>query len=295
LAPNGCSVLVHGETGTGKDVVAQLLHELSGRPGPLVRVNCAAIPAELVESELFGHEAGSFTGASMQRKGALELAAGGTLLLDEIADLPLHQQAKLLCALETPFRRVGGQEPIRFAGRVVSATHRDLLADVRSGRFREDLFYRVAGVPVEMPPLRAHPEDIAELAAWILDSVAFGLPLSMAALRALERHPWPGNVRELQHVLEAAAALDEDGTVGVGDLVALRHAPSHGDAHVGAAILELEGPGSKFLRAQRAAAGSAVQRTGGNVSEAARLLGIDRKTLTRLLPAPIQRKREPDR
>jgi formate hydrogenlyase transcriptional activator len=216
VAPTDATVLVHGETGTGKELVCRALHELSDRRAqPFVSVNCAAISPALIESELFGHERGAFTGASSQRPGRFELAEGGTLFLDEIGELPLELQAKLLRVLqEREFERVGGTRTLRSNARIVAATNRDLAERVRAGRVREDLFYRLYVVPVKVPPLRDRREDIGLLAEHFLErcQARWGRKFARIApafAERLERHDWPGNVRELEHVIERACLISE--------------------------------------------------------------------------------------
>jgi transcriptional regulator with PAS, ATPase and Fis domain len=218
LAPADTAVTVLGETGTGKELVAQALHARSPRrDGPFIPVNCAAIPESLMESELFGHEKGAFSGAERQRKGAFEEADQGTLFLDEIGEMPLDLQAKLLRSLESgEVKRVGSSRPIHVHVRVVSATHRDLRAQVRAGKFREDLYYRLAVIPIAVPPLRARQGDVRALAQRFLDAAApRGLQLrwSEEALRRLEGHDWPGNVRQLRNVVQRALLFRGEGTV----------------------------------------------------------------------------------
>ncbi|MBI5619071.1 MAG: sigma 54-interacting transcriptional regulator [Gammaproteobacteria bacterium] len=223
VAAADSTVLVIGETGTGKEQIAHALHKLSGRrEAMLVKLNCAALPSELIESELFGHEKGAFTGATVQRKGRFELADGGTLFLDEVGELSMAAQAKLLRALqEQEFERVGGTRTIKVDVRVIAATNRDLGAMVQAGTFRSDLYYRLNVFPIEVPPLRARVPDIAPLAAHFLARLArkLGKPLTgfnAASLARLERYGWPGNIRELQNVVERAAVLAKDSVVSLG-------------------------------------------------------------------------------
>jgi transcriptional regulator with GAF, ATPase, and Fis domain len=225
VASTSTTVLLHGETGTGKEILARAIHELSPRrSGPLVRVNCAALSPALVESELFGHEKGAFTGAAQRRVGRFELADGGTLLLDEVGEIPPEMQPKLLRVLqEQEFERVGGSQPVRVNVRILSATNRDLAKAVAAGRFRADLFYRLAVFPIEVPPLRARPDDCAVLARAFVEEQAhrLGKPLRGIDPRALERlvaHDWPGNVRELANVIERAAIVATGTTLGEKDL-----------------------------------------------------------------------------
>ena len=237
VAKTDAAVHVHGESGTGKELVARAIHRLSPRAqGPFVKVNCGALPDTLLESELFGHERGAFTGAVKQRLGRFELAHGGTLFLDEIGDVSANLQVKLLRALqEHAFERVGGEETIEVDVRVVSATHRDLKAEVEAGRFREDLYYRLHVVPLALPPLRAREGDVVRLARYLLGRIAerMGRPapeLTPEAEAALTRYPWPGNVRELENALEQALVFAEGEALGADDLPAFLSDRARGDA-----------------------------------------------------------------
>ena len=217
VAPSDVPVLILGETGSGKEVVARAIHSAVARAaGPFLRVNCGAIPAGLIDSELFGHERGSFTGAAAQRKGWFERADGGTLFLDEIGELPLAAQVRLLRILQDGrFERVGGTRPLHVDVRIVAATHRDLRAMVAEGRFREDLWYRIAVFPIQLPPLRERPEDIPALATHFALRAATRFGTAAAASRRrttsslLAGYAWPGNVRELAAVIERAVILGE--------------------------------------------------------------------------------------
>ncbi|MEO6786826.1 MAG: sigma-54 dependent transcriptional regulator, partial [Chthoniobacteraceae bacterium] len=224
VAPFDTNVLILGESGTGKEMVARHIHELSGRSGhPFVPVNCGAIPADLLESELFGHEKGAFTGALSTRMGRFEFAEGGTLFLDEIGDMSLQMQVKLLRVLqERTFERVGSNRTIRCNVRIIAATHRDLDAAISAGRFREDLFYRLNVFPVQMPPLRERLEDLPVLIEHLVQRQGRNggrhIRLDKDAMNCLARNPWPGNVRELANLLERLAILFPEQCIGAGDL-----------------------------------------------------------------------------
>ena len=224
VAPTDSTVLILGESGTGKDLLAQEIHARSPRSSkPFVAVNCAALPETLIESELFGYERGAFTGAAQQRKGKFELAHGGTLFLDEIGDMNPVTQAKVLRALENrTIERLGGTQSISVDVRVISATHRNLSAEIRAGKFREDLFYRLRVVSIELPPLRTHKRDLAVLAEAFLQMHAGRLGrtarLGREALTAIERYDWPGNVRELKNALERSLVLARGEEIGIADL-----------------------------------------------------------------------------
>jgi transcriptional regulator with PAS, ATPase and Fis domain len=224
VAPADSTVLILGESGTGKDLMAQEIHARSSRAGKAyVGVNCAALPETLIESELFGYERGAFTGAAQQKKGKFELASGGTLFLDEIGDMNPVTQAKVLRALENrTIERLGGTQTIPVDVRVISATHRNLSAEIRAGKFREDLYYRLRVVTIELPPLRAHKGDIPVLSEAFLQMHGARLGrtarLTREALAAIDRYDWPGNVRELKNALERSLVLCPGEEIGVGDL-----------------------------------------------------------------------------
>ena len=248
VADTEATVLILGETGTGKEVVARNIHYFSSRrDGPFVPVNCGAIPGELLESELFGHEKGAFTGAISARQGRFEMAQGGTLFLDEIGDMPLPMQVKLLRVLqERTFERVGSNKTIEADVRVIAATHRDLEAAIQEEKFREDLFYRLNVFPIEMPPLRERVEDIPllinELIARIEHERRGSVRLSPSAVMALCQYPWPGNVRELANLIERLAILHPFGVVEVQDL------PEKFRRHLGP-VQEVEVPEPEALAA----------------------------------------------
>ena len=284
VARSDTPVLILGETGTGKEVVARAVHRRSRRaPGPFLRANCGAIPAELIDSELFGHERGSFTGAVAQRKGWFERADGGTLFLDEVGELPLAAQVRLLRILQDgTFQRVGGQRQLAVDVRVVAATNRDLHAMVGDGRFREDLWYRLAVFPIRLPALRERPEDIASLAAHFALRAAerLGLPARIPTLEddaLLTAYPWPGNVRELASVIERAAILGDGKRLEVATaLGATSPAPLLTPAGRQPDAFEtLDAAMARHVEA-------ALARTAGRVEGArgaARLLGINPHTL----------------
>jgi len=292
VAPTPTTVLLLGESGTGKEMVARLIHAQSGRPGPWVAVNCAALPAELLESELFGHEKGAFTGASERHTGRFELAQRGTLLLDEISELPLPLQAKLLRVLqEREVDRVGGHRPVPLDVRVIATSNRDLSAMVQQGLFRSDLYYRLNVFPIVLPPLRDRLEDLPALTAVLVEETSRGLGrpaprVDDAAVEALRGHPFPGNVRELRNMLERALVRC--------------HGPVLGLAHMSLAIvpgsnpLPFPSPISSTITAtptfpgslpidlgelERLAIAEALRRVRGNRTHAARLLGIGLRTL----------------
>jgi transcriptional regulator with GAF, ATPase, and Fis domain len=274
VAPTGTTVLIEGETGTGKELIAQRIHELSPRGGrPMVKVNCAGLPSTLVESELFGREKGAYTGAVSREPGRFEVANGSTIFLDEIAELSLELQAKLLRVLEEgEFERVGSSRTIRTDVRVITATNRDLGAEVDSGRFRRDLFFRLAVVQIRMPPLRERPEDIPLLVWSMVELLGATMNRSVESIRRqdmeqLQRYAWPGNVRELRNMVERTLIL------GSGPV--LRIAPPVVSSHEGDPIMSLD-------EALRGHITRAIEVAGGRISGpggAAELLGLKPTTL----------------
>ena len=287
-AQTDATVLLRGETGTGKGLFARAIHVNSPRQaGPFVTVDCTTLPAQLVESELFGHERGAFTGADRRVPGKVELAEGGTLFLDELGELPLEMQGKLLRFLqERTFERVGGRETLRADVRILTATHRDLESRVREGRFREDLYYRVRVVEIEVPPLRARGADeIESLARHFADLYArrYSRPsmrFTHDALARLRAHDWPGNVRELEHWIESAVVLAPDGDLGAS------HLPSVSRGARPSATPEVMALGLTLDEATRRYIAATVEACDGNRSEAAKQLGIGRNTITRALARP---------
>jgi len=284
-APTDLTVLIHGESGTGKELMARAIHRLSSRKdGPFIPVNCAAIPEGLLESELFGHERGAFTGAIRARPGRFELAREGTLFLDEIGDMPLAMQAKILRVLqERQFERVGGTRSIGADVRVIAATHQDLEAMAAEGRFRSDLFYRLQGVRLVMPPLRERIDDLPLLVTHLLERAAQRLwrqpaTVSTEGLRCLWTYPWPGNIRELQHVLEGAMVLS-DGVILPEHLPPAvqrgAKAGAAGDASPAVAG-SLDGALEDW---ERRAILDALQKAHGVQARAAKILGITERSL----------------
>src|SRR5690606_4935019 len=283
VARTDARVLITGESGTGKELVAAAIHDSSPRSGgPFVRVNSAAIPRELVESEMFGHEKGAFTGAHDRRRGRFELADGGTLFLDEVGDLGAGAQAKLLRALETGMiERVGGRKPVRVDVRVIAATNRDLPTAIAEGTFREDLYYRLNVIPVRLPPLRDRLSDIPELTAHFLAQlrVRHGLEspvLTEDAITAMQRYHWPGNVRELANLCERLAILYPGRTVDasiVNTLLGATGTPGEDDAARSLA--------ERLDAFERRIITREIEAAGGSIAEAARRLQTDRATLYR--------------
>src|SRR5437764_3363639 len=301
VAPTDATVLIQGETGTGKELLAKTIHHHSERRGPFVALNCPGIPTELLESELFGYERGAFTGAVERRIGKFEAAAGGTLFLDEIADMPLALQAKVLRVLqEREFTRVGGREAIRADVRIIAATNQDLEAAVRAGRFREDLYFRLNVVRITVPPLRERRADVPELIEFFLGKVNRELGTALVGVSAevrdlLLRHSWPGNVRELENALLRAAVLTGGRTLvpedfalagqprqAAGDALPLEEAVRRRLAELLAAdatALPSDLHALLINAVERPLIEVVLERAGGNQVKAAEMLGINRNTL----------------
>jgi DNA-binding NtrC family response regulator len=284
-AKSAASVLVTGERGTGKELVARAIHTLSPRAkGPLEKLNCAALPSELIESELFGHEAGAFTGATKQRRGKFERASGGTLFLDEVGDMPLPMQAKLLRVLqEREIERVGGSETMKIDVRVVAATNRDLVAACESGAFRADLYDRLNVLPLTIPPLRARREDVPVLATHFLRLAAAAndrrrVRLEDDAIAALSAYAWPGNVRELRNVIERLVILTPDDAIGADDV---KNCLPGGSATSKTSGIYRPGVPMRVLveEAERVILQEAIAHHGGQMSKAARALDLERSHL----------------
>ncbi len=283
VAPSEARVLITGESGTGKEVVARLIHQWSPRlAGPLVTVNCAAIPESLLESEFFGHERGAFTGAVAQRVGRFEEATGGTIFLDEVGEIPLSLQAKLLRVVQDgAYQRIGGNEERHSNARVVAATNRDLEEEVEAGRFREDLYYRLNVIEIALAPLRDRREDVLSLATTFAARYGTGTPrLAPNTVDVLTRYPWPGNVRELQNAMERAALMSRGG------IILPEHLPTRVVREAGSAsqVPAANAPaavahGQTIEDLERDAIRNALRDHGHNRTRAAKALGISRRTL----------------
>ncbi|HVS51010.1 MAG TPA: sigma-54 dependent transcriptional regulator [Opitutaceae bacterium] len=276
IAPSESRVLITGESGVGKEIVADVIHGWSRRAGgPLVKVNCAAIPENLLESELFGHEKGSFTGAMQQRIGRFEEANGGTILLDEIGELPPSLQAKLLRVIhDGTFRRIGSSRDIQTDARVLAATNRDLEVQIAAGRFREDLFYRLNVMEIHLPPLRERPEDILPLATHFIGQFSNQKSrFSATVVAALTRYRWPGNVRELRNAMERAALLSRGG------IVLPEHLPTRVIEATSGPAPEA-GEASRLEEIERDAILKALRKNNFNRTETAKELAISRRALT---------------
>jgi two-component system response regulator HydG len=311
VAPTNAFVLLVGESGTGKELAARLIHDRSTRArGPFVAVSCGAIPESLLESELFGHEKGAFTGAAGRKEGRFERAHGGTLFLDEIGELSAAVQVKLLRVLQDGVvDRLGGTAPVQVDARIVTATNRDLAAEVKAGRFREDLFYRLDVVTVRLPPLRERREDVPLLAAAFLRRLADAngrrvTGFTPAAMAALETAPWPGNVRELLHAVERAVILARGERVDVGDLPeGLRLAGAGLGPTTGTPTALTIPPGTPMEEVERLVIRETLRQTRGDKTLAAQILGIaprtiyrklDRDEAGRLVDRPVGSSEEPE-
>lgn len=296
VADTPSTVLLTGESGTGKELVASALHASSSRKGkPFIRINCAAIPKDLIESELFGYERGAFTGAVTSKPGRFELADGGTLFLDEIAEIPVEMQAKLLRAIqESEFERVGGIKTLKVDVRLIAASNRDLRREIADGRFREDLYYRLAVVPISLPPLRARVDDIPALAEHFIEKYNKRLGkkvqgLEPDALEILQEYPWPGNIRELENMMERMILFADGPLILAKDLpeplketdtvrLPLAIAPAGGHAATGdSSMKDIVKQAAAEL--ERDLIAKALEETGGNVTQAAKKLKISRKSL----------------
>jgi two-component system, NtrC family, response regulator AtoC len=271
------TVLLTGESGTGKDLVAKVIHYTSDRAGrPFMNITCSALPEQLLESELFGHERGAFTDARLQKKGLLETADGGTVFLDEIGEMTPALQAKLLRFLEEKsFKRVGGSTDIRVDVRVIAATNRNLEEEVGKSQFRSDLYYRLNVLPIALPSLRSHPEDLPLLVEYFIDSfnVEFRkkvLGATPAAYTVLQQYGWPGNVRELRNVIERAMLLSDHDRLDATDFAAMSHAITAGDE------FELPAKGVDLEKLERSLVIQALRRSGGNQTRAGAMLGLNR-------------------
>lgn len=280
VAPSSAPVLITGETGTGKELIARAIHSLSPRERQaLIAVNCGALPENLLESELFGYEKGAFTGAAARKPGRLELADGGTLFLDEIGDMPLSMQVKLVRVLqEHEFERVGGTQTVKVDFRIVSATHRNLKDQIAKGLFREDLYYRLSVIPIQLPSLRERAADIPLLVQHFVQKLSSGRTppvVGASAMAALKRYPWPGNIRELENVVERAVILAGSGQI---DLI---HLPREiaGATQMLSEEFVLPEEGVQLEEVEKSLIRQALRRTDGNQTKAATLLGISRPTL----------------
>jgi two-component system response regulator HydG len=319
VAPTSATVLVLGESGTGKELIARAIHQHSGRTGPFLAVNCSAIPNDLVESELFGHVRGAFTGAVNARVGLFEAADKGTVFLDEVGDLPLQSQVKLLRVLqEGEIRRVGSNDPVTVDARVIAATNADLKTQISIGKFREDLYYRLHVIAIHVPPLRRRRDDIPLLSYHFLRKYARRMSrdvgrIGVEAMRILREQKWPGNVRELEHAIEHAVVMAKSDTIVPGDLPSYKEVPPpvayEDEDSVPAPDSEtvLTGFGRltdlPYASAKKQALDmfeqayleAVLRRTGGNVSEAARQAGLDRSNFRRVLKKADFRKKTSSR
>ena len=270
VAPTGATVMLYGESGTGKSIIAKVIHHLSGKKGPFVEINCAAIPENLLEAELFGYERGAFTGAVTSKKGKFELAQNGTIFLDEISEMGLSSQAKLLRVLQDgSFERLGGLATIKTNARVIAATNRNLREALREKKFREDLYYRLNVFPIEIPPLRQRKKAIPEIAKYFIAQASKRMGKEIrqipdGVMKTLQNYPWPGNIRELQNVIERAVILSKGGKLAPPRL------------EEGVENIALEG---SLKELEKKAIENALERFGGNKKKAAEYLGISLRTL----------------
>ena len=276
VAKTDATVLLQGESGTGKSLVAKAIHHLSGRKGPFVELNCAAIPETLIESELFGHEKGAFTGAIKAKRGKFELAQNGTIFLDEIGEMPLSAQAKFLRILqERTFERIGGTTTLNTSARIIAATNQDLMAGIREKRFREDLYYRLSVFPIMLPPLRKRLEAIQDLTNYLVQSISMRIgkkvsEISNDTLKQIKSYEWPGNLRELHNVIERAIILSQDSRLTLPPLTT--------------SLIETKSePATRRLRnirdLEKEAIEATIKETGGHRRKAAKILGISIRTL----------------
>jgi transcriptional regulator with PAS, ATPase and Fis domain len=279
VAPTDSTVFISGESGTGKELIAEGIYEHSTRKGkPFIKINCVAIPEGLLESELFGHEKGSFTGAISQKKGKFEIADGGTIFLDEIGDMPLTTQAKLLRVLqEKEIERVGGSVPIKIDVRFIAATNKNLKKMIKEGLFREDLYFRINVFAISAPPLRDRQEDISVIANYFLESLTKKAKLSTTALQLLIGYDWPGNIRELKNILEQAAILTENG------IIEIRHLPDillkQNQMNVATKFNDKIALDDKLKFMEKEMIVNALRKTGGVQVKAAYMLGINQRSL----------------
>jgi transcriptional regulator with GAF, ATPase, and Fis domain len=281
VARTDSTVLISGESGTGKELVASSLYEHSFRRGlPFIKLNCVAIPEGLLESELFGHEKGAFTGATAQKIGKFELANGGTMFLDEIGDMPLATQAKLLRVLqEKEFERVGGNQTIRIDVRFIAATNKNLMEMVRQGTFREDLYYRLNVFSVQLPSLRERKEDIPPLAAHLLEQMENPVKLSAGSMQVLTAYSWPGNVRELQNILERAAVLTESGNIEPPQLAVHIKGALSAQVYQSPESTQAKSIDERIEEVEKGLIIEALNRSGGVQVKAAEILGINQRSL----------------